>query len=218
MKADTADTDLEARFLEAYPNAKEASRRSGLNQIRRFLREPKEGDPVSTYDPDRRLYLLGTIAGPPEWREHPLPRFPPVVWTHEVSRDRLSASTRNSLGSALTVFRLPADVTAELFEKASPIGAPPQITPEDPTVVDGSGEPEAQVIRDTELRAAEFVEDRLACLDWKQMQELVAAVLRAMGYKTRLARKDLTVGSTSSRRQTGLASRSLGSSSRLSTG
>ena len=177
LKADATDGEIDEAFLAAYPNAKDASRRSGINQVRRFLREPREGDPVSTYDPERRIYVLGTIAGPPEWREHRLPRFRPVSWSHQVVRDILSASTRNSLGSVLTLFRLPTDITAELFGKASAIGASLDPPPLSPPVTDSVVEPEAQVIRDAQLRAGELVEDRLARLDWKQMQELVAAIL-----------------------------------------
>jgi restriction system protein len=43
------------------------------------------------------------------------------------------------------------------------------------------------VRRDTEQRALGFLQDKLSKLDWDEMQELVAGVLRAMGYKTRIS-------------------------------
>jgi len=43
------------------------------------------------------------------------------------------------------------------------------------------------VLKDIEDRALEFIKDRLVRLDWQEMQELVAGLLRAMGYKTRVS-------------------------------
>lgn len=40
---------------------------------------------------------------------------------------------------------------------------------------------------DVVQKAASFIEDRLSALDWEQMQELVAGLLRAMGFKTTVA-------------------------------
>lgn len=40
-----------------------------------------------------------------------------------------------------------------------------------------------------EARAAELIADRLSQLDWEQMQDLVAGVLRGMGYKTEISPK-----------------------------
>lgn len=48
-------------------------------------------------------------------------------------------------------------------------------------------EGEAEVRRNTEQRALEFLQDRLSKLDWDEMQNLVAGLLRAMGYKTRVS-------------------------------
>ena len=33
-------------------------------------------------------------------------------------------------------------------------------------------------------KAHEFIKDKILQLDWEEMQELVAGILRAMGYKT----------------------------------
>jgi restriction system protein len=46
---------------------------------------------------------------------------------------------------------------------------------------------EIEVLQDTEQRAMEFLQDRLNKLSWDEMQELVAGLLRAMGYKTRVS-------------------------------
>jgi restriction system protein len=46
---------------------------------------------------------------------------------------------------------------------------------------------EAVLAEDMQSKATEFIKDRAAKLDWDQMQRLVAGVLRAMGYKTRIS-------------------------------
>lgn len=42
---------------------------------------------------------------------------------------------------------------------------------------------------DTIAKAHEFIKDKVLQLNWQQMQELVAGVLRAMGYKTKVSAK-----------------------------
>lgn len=48
-------------------------------------------------------------------------------------------------------------------------------------------EGEAEVRRDTEQRALQFLQDKQSKLAWDEMQELVAGLLRSMGYKTRVS-------------------------------
>jgi hypothetical protein len=120
LAASDADADLDGRFLEKYPDWKEGARRNGIGQVRRFQREVGVGDAVVTYSPPRRLYLLGTVTGDVNWREHELPRARSVTWNRQVSRDVLSAGLRNTLGSTLTLFRLEPEAADELFEKAVP--------------------------------------------------------------------------------------------------
>jgi restriction system protein len=187
LEPTVTDEELERRFATAYAAEKEGYRRTAAGMVRRFLRELKVGDLVATYDRDRRVYPLGSIAGEPQWREHELARWRRVKWTHEVSRDVLSVSARNSLGSIATLFRLSADVASEMWTKATPIGSanvsPPTPSPPPPDEV----ESEKLVLREIEAKSQQFVEDRLARLDWRDMQQLVAGILRAMGYRTRVA-------------------------------
>lgn len=44
------------------------------------------------------------------------------------------------------------------------------------------------LLEETEARAPEFIKDRVSKLDWSEMQELIAGILRAMGYTTRVSR------------------------------
>jgi restriction system protein len=187
IEAGRGDDEIEARFAKAYPDAKEGTRRVWASQVKRFLREFKVGDAVATYDREHRLYFLGSIAGNAEWRDGPICHVRKVHWTQQVARDVLSTTTRNSLGSIATLFRPPPAVTRELAAKAVPIGS---TAPSPPSPAEEqNGEDRTEVVRDIEEKANQFLEDRIAALDWQEMQELVAAILRAMGYKTRVSKE-----------------------------
>lgn len=62
-------------------------------------------------------------------------------------------------------------------------------------------------LRDMEMIAFEGIKDRINRLDWDEMQNLVAGVLRSMGYKTRYRLRVLTAKKTSLLRLTVLASK-----------
>ena len=186
----TPATKLPAIFEQAFPQAREGTRRVWLAQVRRFVTEMAVGDPVATYDPNIRQYLLGVITGELEWRPGDLPRVYPVRWTHQVARDALSIDTRYALGSIATLFRASDEASAEVWSKAQTIGTA-QV--EAPAPEPGDAEVEEETASETVLReevvqkAQEFIEDRIAALDWRQMQDLVAGILRAMGYHTRVS-------------------------------
>lgn len=186
----TPDRELDERFARAFPSAREGTRRVWQAQVRRFVHEVSPGDRVGTYNPSERLYLLGTIAGNIEWRDGVVPRVRRVEWTHQVLRDQLSISTRNSLGSIATLFQPSEAASNELWDKAAPLGS---IVVDPPRPLSGELDAADAELDDTTVRddvverAQQFIEDRIAALDWKQMQELVAGILRAMGYHTHVS-------------------------------
>lgn len=185
------DDTLTALFDSAFPASKPGSRRVWQAQVHRFLTEIQAGDPVATYDPNARLYLLGTIAGQPEWRDARLSRMRAVRWTHQAFRDGLSVETRNGLGSIATFFRTSQETSDELWAKAVPLESasastqPPTPPPAQPA--DDSESAETILREEVQEKAEQFIEDRIASLDWRQMQELVAGILRAMGYHATVA-------------------------------
>lgn len=180
--------DLLRLYAEHYPEEKEASRASWASQLMRFIGEIKIGDTVVTFDRDRRLYLLGTITSEYEWLPKLMadkPHVRRVKWTHQVVRDLLSVATRNTLGAILTVFKLSPEVAKDLLAHEVPLGAAPAEVPTKPKEL-AAEEEEAEVAVRTEMveKADQFIEDAINQLDWKQMQDLVAGILRAMGYRT----------------------------------
>lgn len=152
------------------------------------MNEMQKGDWAITYSPSNRTYLIGKIASDfefhAEWLEDGMGIARKVKWNaEEIKRDSLSDATRNTLGSTLTVFQVPDFAVNELVQGNKPVS---DIVPEVPV----SGEEDEVVsnpLRDMEMIAFEGIKDRINRLDWDEMQNLVAGVLRSMGYKTQVS-------------------------------
>lgn len=175
---------LIALYQAAEPQAKAGTVVSGASQVWRFVNEIQTGDWIITYSPANRTYLVGKVAGPaehrPDWAEQGLPLIRQVQWQpQELPRDNLGTASKNSLGSTLTVFRVPAEAMAEVLAVLA--GEP---------VAAAGAENEADLVdplADIEAQALERIKDRVNELDWDDMQQLVAGILRAMGYKTQVS-------------------------------
>jgi restriction system protein len=123
-----------------------------------------------------------------EWAPGLIERLPAVrrvQWTQEVGRDLLTPATKNTLGSTLTLFKLDAGVDKNLHAHAIAIGATaPAPVPKPKRAAELDDEELATLVTDEFEKADEFIEDAINTLDWKQMQDLVAGVLRSLGYRT----------------------------------
>jgi restriction system protein len=108
-----------------------------------------------------------------------------VGWKYQVPRDLLRVDTRNTLGGIATLFKLGSEVAQDLHAHQVSNGA--GRTNAQPVLPDA---PQEEAAREAVLReevgekADEFIEDAINRLDWKQMQDLTAGILRAMGYRT----------------------------------
>jgi restriction system protein len=175
-----------AILMKAYPEYTKFQLSMNTGQVHRFLGELVKGETVLTYDPGERIYHVGTVTG--DYVFHPeydveLRHTRAVNWSSTVSRDSLSASTKNSLGSIATIFRASEAASSEVIALINQ--KPSGVTVVRP--VESSLDEEVEVLQDTEQRAMDFLQDPLSKLSWDQMQELVAGLLRAMGYKTRIS-------------------------------
>ncbi len=181
---DKSQRDLRLRLASVYPESKAGKNQNVASVLWRFAHVAKVGDTVVTYDAAKREYLLGEITSAYRFesdrKKHPHIRD--VKWQQRVSRDVLSVATRNSLGSTLTLFLLPEEAVADL-EMAAKGGK----TAESPGGLEERKDQLVQSNRDAEEQARELIQDRILALDPYEMQELVAAVLRAMGYRTRVS-------------------------------
>lgn len=174
-----------AERVRAYwPEWKPQAVAMAAGQLHRFRNEIKVGDTVLTYSPARRVYLVGEISGDYVRDDKIDPEDPnlrPVRWRGEVSRDLLSLPSRNSLGAISTLFLVPHEVAQDV-ERAMTSHQPP------PVDIDEEVEAaEEDIFQNIQSKAIEFTKDRISALGWSQMQDLVAGLLRALGYKTRVS-------------------------------
>jgi restriction system protein len=120
--------------------------------------------------------LIGHVTGPYEhhaeaYLDH-YPHVRRVQWLQKVSRDAFGQQARNSMGSTLTVFQL--DDYLEQIDRLA-TGAPAE-TPEE--------EEEAPPFyEEIKAQADELIADIVSRLDPYDFQDLVAAVLQAMGFR-----------------------------------
>ena len=106
-----------------------------------------------------------------------------TTWEGEIPRDRLSISTRNTLGAISTLFEVNEEAAKDLLDSFK--------KPKKEEGGEGKQEEEVQLkeeIKKEQLdKSKEFIKDKISALDWEELQELVAGILRAMGYKTRIS-------------------------------
>jgi restriction system protein len=180
------DALVAARIAEHNPAGKPLALKVGAWQTLRFLTEVKLGDLVVTYDRDERLYLIGEVTSGYVFVDEPrIAHARQVKWTRKAPRDALSLDTKNGLGSISTFFLVRDDVAQELLTHAVPLQAPTAALP--PPAEAPSPEAIAELQKQTVDQSEELIEDRIDRLDWEQMQDLVAGILRAMGYKARVS-------------------------------
>ena len=183
---DYTDVATREALIERYAAASVGDPRRSVQvraaQAWRFMHEVAIGDRIVTYDPDERVYHLGIVAGAVAYqpdRVEGLPVARNVKWEGKVSRDDLSVETRNSLGAILTIFKVPALAAAEIEQLAAK-GDRTIIVPPEQDAVESELDPFADIAD----QALERIKDRILALEWDEMQELVAALLRALGYRT----------------------------------
>ncbi|MEX3967931.1 restriction endonuclease [Paraburkholderia sp. EG286B] len=185
VKAGMTRQELISLYQLIEPSAKVKTAISGASQVWRFMNEIKIDDWVVTYSPANRTYLIGKVTGDaqyhPELLDFGMTLARPVVWTDkEVERDSLSDPSKNSLGSTLTIFVVADFAMQELLGEVAgkPMSPSPEVLEE---------QAEADPLTGLESLAVERIKDIVNGLDWSEMQELVAGILRAMGYKTQVS-------------------------------
>ena len=110
--------ELKKAIAECWPNLKEGAVISSASQLWKFVHVLQIGDSVITYDSAARQYYVGEITGAHEYSastEYDYHNIRKVKWYETaLDRDNLSNQTKNSLGSVLTVFRVPDFAITEI--------------------------------------------------------------------------------------------------------
>lgn len=186
---DKSPDDIKRLMRETYPDESKYSLGIASSQVIKFRHVIKKGDYVLSYNPSIRKYLVGEvisdyyyskdlekegidyIGGHNDTRD--------VKWLGEVSRDNLSVSTKNTLGAVTTLFNINDEAKNEILNILN--NKKPVIKEED----DESEHEDVSILKeDIKDKSIEFIKDKVIKLDPYEMQDLVAGLLRAMGYKT----------------------------------
>lgn len=186
LSSATSAAEIRERLHAAYPDARPGWANVAAGMLTKFRLAIQPGDRVTSYDRARREYLIGTVRGPYRFDPEPFEGYPhvrEVAWEARVSRSGLSPAARNTLGSTLTLFEPGEEVLSEMETARRGFQHPPDN--EEVEV-----ESELHVLRrDLVDKAHEFIKDRLLSLSPEDMEELTAALLRAMGYRARVTPK-----------------------------
>lgn len=180
-----------ALIREEFPDFNATQHTVHAGQLFRFRQLPV-GSAVMTYEPEERLYHVGRVKGDYAFRPGYVDRYSQtkdVEWLAKIPRDVLSADTKNSLGAISTIFQISDEAAAEVLTIVRGGTSSQQvITASEAAIVESDvKEAEVEIRKNIEQQALEFLQDRVSRLDWVEMQELVAGLLRAMGYKTRIS-------------------------------
>lgn len=171
-------------YAIAFSDQKPTKRHNAAAMLHKFRNVMAIGDIAITYDPQSRQYLVGEVVGDYEYSPDVVGDYPQVRkmrWLGKVPRDALKSKARNSLGSTLTLFSLRDFVIDELMaviEGRQPVQS---------EIEEDLDEELTETKEDTVNRSKELIKDRITSLDADEMEELVAAVFRGMGFRARVS-------------------------------
>lgn len=191
IQEDLAGSSLEQirqRYTANHPGQSKYKTGGAAGMLDRIVNTMQIGDGVVTYDPGTRHYWIGRISSAYFFAadDTELPHRRKVDWFDTtVSRDDLSLDARNSLGSTMALFSVSPEVWQEMI--AAQQGAKPA-----QPVADLDDDEKIELVEEKKSlieKARERLKDRIVSLDDGEMEELLAAVLRAMGFRTRVSAK-----------------------------
>lgn len=178
--------ELRQAYIDSHGNAKPGRTGNAVGMIRKFCEVIQEGDIVITYSPELRQYLVGVDLGQYEFlseakqiEDYAHVRW--VKWKGKVSRDALMQTTRSSLGSTLAVFNLSKPVIDDM---QAVLAGKPNETVQEPEEVEADFIELSESIR---AQSHELIKDRILQLTPEEMEHFAAAILRAMGYRTKVS-------------------------------
>ena len=173
------------QYLKKYPNSRKGAIANDIAMIFKFRSIISIGDDVISYDTVKREYLIGKITGDYKYKPGVVGDYPQtrkVNWLSRVSRDDILTSSRNSLGSTLTLFSINEDVWADIQSTLS--GKKSQDSIE---LIEEKESGLEAIRKDVKENSHEFIKDKILELSPDEMEALTAAILRGMGYRTRIS-------------------------------
>lgn len=149
-----------------------------------FVNKMSINDYVLTYDSVLRVYYLGVITGGYKYNPKLTDSHTRSVnWFKKtISRDSISNSTKNSLGSSLTIFKLSNEQKDEILHI---LNRQDSQTKSEIEIIENNKE-FSETLYDN---AKESLKDSINSLNPDEMEELVKEILNAMGYVARRSKK-----------------------------
>jgi restriction system protein len=177
-------SEIKTLMEKMYPTDKKQKISLNSGQIKKFLLDMKVGDYILTYNSEEREYSLGKITSGYKYdKNSDFNNIRDVVWENTFSRDLLTNTSKYSLGSLATVFEISDDVKKEIIEKTRN-----KNLIQNNIQIQTQADDSLDIIKeDFEEKAHEFIKDKVSEFDWEKMQELVAALIRALGFKTKIS-------------------------------
>lgn len=168
--------DFREAYERAYPEDTNPHRIGGqAGQVYRFVREVAVGDIVLCPNSPAREVLIGEVSGDYQYDSERIEGYVhlrSVEWRKSVSRDDMMAELRRKSSGDLTVFTVQGvDTEVQRLLEGGPL--------EEDESEDGR-----RFYEETRAEAEELIWDVIAGIDWQDFQDLVAALLRAMGFRT----------------------------------
>lgn len=176
---------MKKHYLDAYTDESKGAIASGFAMFYKFHSVISINDNVVSYDPGKREYLVGKIAGGYQFLKDIVGDYShtrKVNWIGRVSRDDISTSAKNSLGSIMTLFAINEDVWDEISSILSGV----EVSSEEPESENDEHSLE-EIRKEIKEKAHEFIKDKILELSPEDMEALAAAILRGMGYRTRIS-------------------------------
>ena len=181
--ADVTDREaMKKLYRDEVPNAPNMKVAMAVGQLYRVAHVIQPGDWILSPDRDTRTLLYGQVEGEYIFQKDVLgPGYSharKVKWQGRFRRDDMSSSLRNTMGSLMTVLNMDGhrDELLRLVKgEISPGGE--------------KGDDESVIPFDKEMKAKadELIGDLISRIDPYDFQELVAGLLQAMGYRTRVS-------------------------------
>ncbi len=186
--ASMSHDQIRQAYAAAHPDYNNGKVGVASSQAAKFAHEIGKGATVVTYDPEDRAYHIGKVTGAcvPADEIDGIAYKREVAWERTVSRDLLSPSSRNSLGSMTTIFSISEEVAADLNQAQAADTLASAGTPGG-SVESADDDDEARFA--TYEDGIERIKDRVLSIDWAEMEELVAGLLRSMGYHASVTAK-----------------------------
>lgn len=181
-----APEQIRDAYIAAHAGESRDKVSAAVSQVCKFAHDIAEGSTVVMYNPLSRLYYLGTVTGPCVVASDAdgLTYSRAVRWDRTASRDILTPSSKNSLGSISTISAVSDDVLADL-NRAARI----QCSQAEQEPAENIPETDEEARFATYDDGIERIKDHVLALGWEDMQLLVAGLLRALGYCARVMPK-----------------------------